>query len=50
MLVYSSAKRAFLDDVRSNLISEQILEAMRRRGEGGVSTGSTASASTSNAS
>ncbi|MQM38892.1 hypothetical protein KBTX_02913 [wastewater metagenome] len=38
MLVYSSAKRAFLDDVRSNLISERILEAMRRRGEGGVST------------
>ena len=36
MLVYSSNKTNFLDDVRRNLISDRILEAMERRGHGGV--------------
>ena len=37
MLVYSSNKTTFLDDVRRNLISDRILDAMERRGHGGVS-------------
>lgn len=36
MLVYSSDKTTFIDDVRRNVISDRILEAMRRRGQGGV--------------
>jgi len=36
MLVYSSDKTAFIDDVRHNLISDRILDAMRRRGQVGV--------------
>ncbi|MGM0450151.1 MAG: DNA/RNA helicase domain-containing protein [Pseudomonadota bacterium] len=37
MLVYSSDKTTFLDDVRLNRISDRILGAMQRRGQGGVS-------------
>ncbi len=36
MLVYSSDKTTFIDDVRRNVISDRILDAMRRRGQGGV--------------
>jgi len=37
MLIYSSDKRTFVDEVRKNLISERIAEALRSRGHGGVS-------------
>ncbi|MEX1080434.1 MAG: AAA family ATPase, partial [Halofilum sp. (in: g-proteobacteria)] len=36
MLVYSSDKTTFIDDVRRNVISDRILDAMRCRGQGGV--------------
>lgn len=37
MLVYSSNKRGFIEDVQANCISDRIVEAMRQRGLGGVS-------------
>lgn len=36
MLVYSSDKITFIEDVRHNLISDRILDAMKRRGQVGV--------------
>ncbi len=37
MLIYSSNKHTFIDDVRQNRISDHILEAFRQRGHGNVS-------------